>query len=316
MSSTWLPYRLRNHLDQRRILRALRKLDQTPATPAVAPQRADAELHVLLCKRDLHIGVLAIKSLLRFTPPDWAVCLSDDGSLTHADHAWVDKHIPGNRRLHWPDAGGQVDQSLHDKPLLKALYHSRYAPVCKLLHPMLLARCQRVVVLDPDTAFFARPQRLLDFATGRTPGPWYLHDHQNESQTVPTEVNQALDQLAQTIAPSGRTWHLPHRLFNSGLLAYQPAKLDLTLAEKYLHWHQSLPASLRTGRAGIWFGDWTPEQTCYHVMFALSQTPAQPLGNDYHLGGASGHVFNHFLRHYLVMPATCARLQQLVDELR
>ncbi|NJL30254.1 MAG: hypothetical protein HC898_00725 [Phycisphaerales bacterium] len=231
MSPSWMPYRLRNHMDQRRILRALAELDKTPATPAVAPQRADAELHMLLCKRDLQIGVLAMKSLLRFTPPDWAVCVSDDGSLTHADHAWIDSHIPGNRRVTWPDAGGLVDMALHDKPRLKAMYHSKYAPVCKLLHPMLLARCNRVVVLDPDTAFFARPQKLIDFATLRHPGPWYLHDHQDETKVVPPEVNQALDELAKAIAPQGRTWRLQHRLFNSGLLAYQPARLDLMLAE-------------------------------------------------------------------------------------
>ncbi|NJL30253.1 MAG: hypothetical protein HC898_00720 [Phycisphaerales bacterium] len=51
------------------------------------------------------------------------------------------------------------------------------------------------------------------------------------------------------------------------------------------------------------------------MMFALSELPAQPWGADYHLGGAGGHVFNHFLRHYLIQPETCQRLKELVAEL-
>ena len=56
---------MRNWVDQTRILTAARPLHQTRPYPAAGLKQADAEVHMLLCRRDLKIGVLAIKSLLR-----------------------------------------------------------------------------------------------------------------------------------------------------------------------------------------------------------------------------------------------------------
>jgi len=87
------------------------------------------------------------------------------------------------------------------------------------------------------------------------------------------------------------------------------------LAQRYLNWLARAPEHYRSGTAAIWFGNWTPEQTCYHVMFALARAPVRPLGSDYHLGGEVGHLFNHFLRHYLVQDNTLRRLRELVTAL-
>ncbi len=276
---------------------------------------------MLLCRRDLRIGVLAVKSLLRFRDTQdarWVVAFSDDGTLTADDRAWVDHHVPGAVWWSWPAADDAVPKALAGRwPRLEALYRSRYAPVCKLLHPMFLARTERVLVLDPDTAFFARPDRLMRWARAEDDAarPLYLHDHQDESTQVPAEAQRAFAELQATFADVRRPWALKHRFFNSGLLAFAPAQLDLALAERYLDWQATLEPSRKQGKLAIWFGDWTPEQTCYHVMFALAQAPPEPLGDDYHLGGQPGHVFNHFLRHYLIQEPTLKRLAQLVESL-
>ena len=93
---------------------------------------------------------------------------------------------------------------------------------------------------------------------------------------------------------------------------YRVSQLDLQVAEAYLEWRESAPASLRQGKAGIWFGDWTPEQTCYLALFAVMNPPSVAFGQDYHLGGGEGFTFNHFLRHYLVKPETLKSLGQLI----
>ena len=318
----WLPYRIRDRVDQARINAAVRPLNKTRPYPVEAGAQADAEVHMLLCKRDLRIGVLAVKSLLRFAKNRLALTITDDGSLTANDRQWVNGHLPGLRWLFWPEAAEtekSLAQALATRPLLKKLYHSSYAPAGKLLHPVALARCDRVIVMDPDTAFFKPPQHLLDWITSDDLHGWYMHDHQDEAKTVPPEAIQAFADLEAKLVPQGRAWGVTLRLFNSGLLVFRPRQLDLDIAEKYLQWHKALPEAfrgrIRGGKLEIWFGDWTPEQTCYHVMFALSNPAPKPLGGDYHLGGQSGHVFNHFLRHYLVRSGTLKRLRQLIAEL-
>lgn len=270
---------------------------------------------MLLCRRDLRIGVLALKSLLRFADGRLAVTLTDDGTLSVRDRRWASMHIPGSRWLSWPTRDLALGQVLTDQPRLAALYRSRYAPVCKLIHTIALARCQRTLVLDPDTAFFERPDRLLDWAFGNDLHAWYLHDHQDEAQAVPVEAREGFADLEANIVPDGQQWGLPIRLFNSGLLAFRPDRLDLDMAEQYLAWLETAPERFKTGKAAIWFGSWTPEQTCYHVMFALTRPAPKPLGDDYHLGGQPGHVFNHFLRHYLVREETLDMLRHVIRQL-
>ena len=311
----WLPYRLRNWLDQRRIERAVGRIHWTRPYKAAPPEQASLEVHMLLCRRDLFVGLVAIKSLLRFGGERLAVTFTDDGTLSEQERRSVSQHVPGSRWLSWPTDDPAIDAAFEGRPHLRDLYHSDYAPVCKLVHAMAMPRCERVVVLDPDTAFFQRPTTILDWAEGDDAFGWYLHDHQDESVTVPAEAQEAFGMLESHLASDDRPWTLDRRLFNSGLLVFQPDRLRLDDAERYLAWRPSLDAKYKSGRCAIWFGDWTPEQTCYHVMFALSQPASRPFGDDYHLGGDAGHVFNHFLRHYLVKKSTQDRLRELVGEL-
>lgn len=311
----WLPYGLRSWVDQCRINRALRCLDQTRPYPAVPPQKAQAEVHMLLCKRDLRLGALALKSLLRFDEVRFAVSVTSDGSLNPKDRAWFDGHIPGCRWLDWPMRDARLDRLLGPWPRLAAVYRSDFQMIAKLLHPILLARCPRVVQIDSDTAFFKPPDRILEFCRGDDARPLYLHDHQDEAKVISATVQQAFADLETSMLSGQQSWRLPHRFFNAGLLVYRPDQMDIAVAERYVGWKEDAPQPYTTGRLNIWFGSWTLEQTCYHVMYALADPPPEPLGDEYHLGGQPGHVFNHFLRHYLVRDTTLAMLRGLICQL-
>ena len=312
----WLPYRLRNWIDQWRIDRAVGEIGRTRPRPAAEGGQAAAEVHMLFCRRDLRIGLVALKSLLRFAGGRLGVALSDDGSLTERDRAWVSRHIPGARWLHGVGNDPQIRRLLSGRPRLTRLYDDGDFPLAaKVVHPMALAHSRRIILLDPDTAFFGPPKQILTWLETPEPQLWYMHDHQDEAMVIPAAAEQVLEQMARHLTSPGRTWAVQHRLFNSGLLLFHPEALDLDAAEQFLEWRKGLEASQCRGPLNIWFGPWTPEQTAYHVMFALSSAPVHPLGDDYHLGGAEGHVFNHFLRHYLVQRPTLARLRALVDAL-
>ena len=312
----WLPYRVRNWMDQRRILAAAKGVDHTAPYHAAKPDQADVSLNMLLCKRDLKLGVLAFKSLLRFDEIKYSVTVLNDGSINQRDQQWFNQHIIGTQWQTWKMDEPAIAQTLEQYPKLADLYfRSTYEQIAKMVHPIVLSRCPRVIQFDSDTAFFKRPDRLIEWAKGNDPHPWYLHDHQDENTAVSAEAREGFADLEKTLLAPGQQWGLQHRFFNAGLLAYYPEQLDLKVADRYLEWRETAPPRFKTGKAGVWFGDWTPEQTCYHVMFALADPPPKPLGDDYHLGGEPGHVFNHFLRHYIIRSDTLNLLRKLIDEL-
>jgi hypothetical protein len=311
----WLPYRIRHDWDNARIRWSLRGLGKTRPRPATPLEDADAEAHMLLCRRDAGVAVLALKSLLRFGEARFAVTLTSDASLTEDQRRWIDHHVPGCRWLPRRVSDPRLEQYFLKNPRMRALYAGGYHPLCKLLHAALLSRKERVLVYDPDTAFFRKPDRILRWARGEDPHALYLHDHQDERIQVPPETRAAFTDLAKCCTPPGRHWQMDYYFFNSGLLAFRPDQLRLDLAERYLEWRVTAPREYLVNKPGLWFGDWTPEQTAYQIMFAVMDPPSQPLGDDYHLGGDPGHAFNHFLRHYLVKPASLRMLRDLIAQL-
>jgi hypothetical protein len=193
------------------------------------------------------------------------------------------------------------------------LYRSTYQPIRKLFHPMCLSRCAKVLVLDPDTLFSSRPGRLIEWAKIQGNPNLFLHDHQDETSAVPVETVEAFDELRRLVGATA--WSMPYYFFNSGLLAYRPGTCDLDLAERYLTWLETAPPRYTTGKPGLWFGSWTPEQTAYQVMFACMNPAAQPFGDDYRIGNKPGYTFNHFLWLQLVKPSSFQMLQSVIASL-
>lgn len=276
---------------------------------------------MLVCLRDLMLTKVAAASLLRHADGMMAVTFWDDGSLAAAHHQQLSTWFPGCRVVRWENAisAQPMVEALKTRPLLDALGRSGYACASKLLGPVIQARSSRVVVLDPDAVFFKRPQRLLTFLTDPDPVPLYLFDRsKDQARAVPSAVDEALQSLAHHLQDRlGRPWRIRQRFFNSGLLAFEPARMSLDAAEAYLKWQAPLPEELRTGIPGIWFGPWTPEQTCHMVMMATADGPApQPFPAEYGFGGGpSDAVFTHFLRSGLAKKASHRQLEQLVADL-
>ncbi len=271
---------------------------------------------MLLCRRDLALGVLALKSLLRFEPDRLAVMVSDDGTLSPSDRQWVQRHVPNCGWLAWPARVPVIEQAIAMRPATASLYHGgRFPLICKVLHPIAAARCENVIVLDPDTAFFMPPRQLLQWVRGREHTPLYMHDRQDEAVTVTPQLRRSFNQLLPQVASSNHTYELAYWLFNSGLLAFEPSQLDLDIAERYFQWSKGHAYRDRRDRMSIWFGYWTREQTAYQFMFAAAEPRPQPFGDEYFLGGGSGYAFNHFLRHYLVRDETLDQLRELIEQL-
>jgi len=311
----WLPYRVRSVWNHRRVVHAVRRLHQTPAVAAVSPRDARAEVHMLLCRRDVEIGILALKSLLRFRETPWAVAITDSGTLTKRDRALIDRHVLGCRWLDRVASRSQTESVFERRPRLAALYRGPYEPLRKLIHPVALAGCPRVLVLDPDTLFSRRPERLAAWAADEAAPNLFLHDHQDEAANVPEATRDGFTELERILTRTGGAWSMPSYFFNSGLLAYRRADCDLDIAERYLEWLETADSRFKIGKPGLWFGDWTPEQTAYQLIFARMNPPARPFGEDYRIGNRPGYTFNHFLWLQLVLPSSLVMLQKVVRDL-
>ena len=311
----WLPYRIRKKWNHALVVHTLRRLGGSAPVHASSAELAQAEIHMLLCRGDVELGVLTLKSLLRFQEARWAVAITDDGSVTETQRRWVEHHIPGCHWLPRVSADPRMIEALQNRPRLSDQYHSDYPLFRKLLHPAVLARRPRVVVLDPDTAFWRRPEQLVAWASNPDASGLFLHDDQDEAVNVPQEVREAFDELRDHARPTSPHWSMPYFFFNSGLLAYRSDRCDLDVAENYLKWLATAPARFTTGKPGLWFGSWTREQTAYQLIFARMDPPARPLGDDYRIGSRRAEVFNHFLSLQLVRPSSLDMLRTLVDSL-
>ena len=67
------------------------------ATPPLAPADTDVTLASMLCHADLHMYLLAVKSLIRRMDRTPHVVVLNDGSLTDEDAALLKRHIPSIR---------------------------------------------------------------------------------------------------------------------------------------------------------------------------------------------------------------------------
>ena len=264
---------------------------------------------MLVCRRDVRLAVLAVKSLFRFLNVSIGVTLTSDGSITRREQKWIDSHILNAR---WCERFA-CDGRLAEYPELRNLYRSNYHPLCKLLHPLLLGAAERVIVLDPDTAFFAAPTRILEWIQSGAGHALYVHDNQDESRQVPGEVREGFEEVRSLFVQAGCQWKMPYYFFNSGLLAYCRSDLCLDFAEMYLSWWKSAPKRFKSGKSALWFGNWTPEQTCYQTLFASMKVSPEPLGEQYQIGAKANGVFNHFLWLQLVEESSLRRLEGLVQ---
>lgn len=271
---------------------------------------------MLAWRGDAILAVVALKSLLRFCEGRCAVTITDDGSLSHKQRTWISWHIPNVRFLPRRIENKQLTSILKTTPLLAQLYYGDYHPICKLIHPLVLSMCNKVIILDPDTAFFKSPDLLLSWIDDADNRDLFLHDKQNEKIAVPYETIEAFDRLRLELNALGKPWSMPYYFFNSGLLAYRVQRMDIQIAELYLKWLKNAPEKYKTGKPGLWFGPWTPEQTAYQLMFATMHPAPCPLGEQYRIGNSKGYTFNHFLGLQITQKASLKMLQDLIYTIR
>jgi len=140
--------------------------------PISCSSSSDTELHMLTCKNDTNMAILSLKSLLRFED-NFSVVVHGDKTLTETDLYLFKKHIPNCRTVSYLEArelaksNNRIDKLRSLLPEMFKLgseYNTqRDAWALKVFDFHLTSNSQKVFVLDSDTLFLQKPERLTDW---------------------------------------------------------------------------------------------------------------------------------------------------------
>ncbi|MFA5984811.1 MAG: hypothetical protein WC782_12415 [Methylococcaceae bacterium] len=139
---------------------------QTP--PIQSNPQAKVEVHSAVPHRYVYAYLVAIKSLLRFHN-DLSVVVHDDGSLLEADKNLIKQHLPGCRLIDRAMANAEFEK-LNNTFLSKV--RGSYTSYLKLFDTTLFCQAERVMILDTDTLFIKRPDKVIDWIENGGK-PWY-----------------------------------------------------------------------------------------------------------------------------------------------
>ncbi len=161
-------YRLLHHREQR----IRREVEQTPPVPVGSVGGAQVRM---LCSHDrLADGIATLKSFFRYPAARYPLFFHDDGTMTQADLARIERHFPGAQVVLRADADPVLEAELRRRKLPRCIELRRMQPhQLKLFDFAYYARGTPFLQLDSDVLFFDEPREIID-ALAVPPGPaWW-----------------------------------------------------------------------------------------------------------------------------------------------
>lgn len=246
--------------------RHLGRILETP--PLAVPDSGSPELHVVVNRSRSTEGIWTVKSLFWQTDEPLALRIHDDGSLGHGERQHWLGHFPGCRIIPRHEADGLVTRVLSKRGHSGlAAWRDSFPLALKLLDVNLLARAAKVVVLDTDVVFSARPAELLEVAADPSPQTACFNGDFASVYSLPLDVLR----LASGVSVFEK--------INTGVAAFSPSIIDLERLEAFL-------GSPLAGEEAGWFlkrrEGWFLEQTLYAIE--LSRVRASRLPATYMVG--------------------------------
>ncbi len=199
---------------------------------------SDAELHVLVCARDVNMCIVAIKTFLRYVS-DVKVVIHDDGSLSGSDFKSMTRNIVGATVISRAQADLAIEGSLSREMWTKREQH---VLLMKVFDFNFFNNAKKTILLDSDIVFCARPDEVIGWLREPNGQSFY-----NADPLVDTF--RAVNYLDREKLP---------RHFNSGFMGYEGR---MTM--------QEIEDAIRQ------IGYWLEDQTVY--AYLLAHRSAHPL---------------------------------------
>ncbi|MBC7481982.1 MAG: hypothetical protein H7337_08825 [Rhizobacter sp.] len=176
----------------------LRQVARTPPVPC--DPAANVEAHVLVCQRDLHMCLLAVKSFLHYAPAV-AIVVHEDGTLAECGRALLRAHLPGARII----SRDEAEQSLASVlPPDMAEARRRHVLLMKVFDFIHFNSGRRTILLDSDLVFRRPPVEALAWIAGDDTSVFYNPDPMRDTYRATVRPEAAVPD-----------W------FNSGFVGYR-----------------------------------------------------------------------------------------------
>ncbi len=192
--------------------------------PYPCQPNASTEIHLVTCRKDFTMAILAIKSLLRFVP-NLAVVIHGDESLDEQSISVICRCIPGVRIITYDDAIqiqpedfdiiGLRNQVAGLFCLDSSYKRQKKAWALKIFDFHLFSNSQQIIVLDSDTIFLKRPDEIIEWIENPD-APAFYAIPENQNLKIP-------ESIYSKVFPRARIIHS----FNGGLLGFN--KKDISL---------------------------------------------------------------------------------------
>lgn len=245
----------------RRVVRDAQRRKIREVALALPPSRpvdetAPFSVHILVCRRDLDMAIVAAKSLNLAADRAMPWVFHDDGSVAGA-HTRLLREFPGSRVVLRDETDRRMDEVLKSWPRLRE-FRQQYVLMLKLLDFPAWTRGDRLFLMDADILFFDRPEVLL--RSVEEPGGRNLFNRDIETAYVRSDARLA-EIMGRPVLPR----------VNSGLGAIERADLDFARIDA---WVAAIKAD----------GPFHPhriEQTLYAMLTSAGRSGAAHLPPEY-----------------------------------
>lgn len=171
-----IPYRYSYILNGIMTKLRTRKALRTP--PVTLNTNSDVEIHMLLNEPYVYLGILALKSFLRFYK-NINVLIHDDGSLTENNKKILREHIKGIKIIDLKIA----NEMLMDNLALSKIFCRKNIPIFFPHNPVTALKLDvafttqknKIILFDSDILFFRPPIEIVNWIENRTLGQTNLY---------------------------------------------------------------------------------------------------------------------------------------------
>jgi hypothetical protein len=130
------------------------------APPQSIPEVADFEIHMVTCARDFECMLWAVRSFYFHSGSMAALTVHDDGTLTPWHAETLTRLFPGSRLISRAQSDREVGRYLARYPNCQAI-RQRDLYMIKVFDLPYYTRAKRLILLDSDVLFFAKPVDLI-----------------------------------------------------------------------------------------------------------------------------------------------------------